>query len=957
MFDEPFDTGLDTAEHHIHGGDFAAAQVEYERLLGMAEGLDHCPDVQLLRAHLLANIARVQLARTDLTAAAANHERALGLLRDIASAPMSPPGRQLWLDDLLKALIDKADRLRTAGRLDHAKVCLDEATGQLPAFVDSNGLRDAELGNARVQLLMARGEWGQAEQLGLAVLSTVPATVAAVPHLLASLGQICSATGRLDAAEDYFARAADALLAFGETSALPQFLSYHAEVAARRGDLDRAERMYTEASAIAERQGQLAHLAFCERALGVSAMRRYDPERADRLLAASLARFEQQGMSIAAADTMLMASQLAYGRGDIAEMQRLGERARAVYEAQGVYDRCAQLDFLVAASIEDSLNRSDQDQPAAYAIDAAIALALPAALALDAARCEFATSHARAQWLDLARVAMELAFRLAVRRQDLGLCLELTEFRCAGAPLALDHTPSSLDTLVFPDDATKAYRRLDDPGGNGTDLDGAAETLALGSAAGGAALDAAAGAGLRVALPPKLLMSPGTGRTALREYVELAEARYRRWIVSEQTVPSWVVDGESTRPVVQVRFADAGDLFMSWRWLARVTGIGTGQALKREVDHALDALTAALPSTGDGMRRAFESGAMAAYHSEASLARLLAEALWPRELTEQLCAVSARAGRPLVRIQPSPRVASVPWELLALDDGVRLVDLADVVTTAPLSLSRTGPDWPAFAGERSGAAVLILDPKVPGYPDGSSLGSVLGRPDPALIAMVQRHLDAGDVVPPLTTAAQAFRRTDLDRDWLSAALRAGPRRLMYVGHVSQPPVAGGESEDARLHLCCGAQTYGLAEAVRRHRPLSAKDLFLGTMAARAGGEPGALVWPAPPRVALIACESGGDLRFAESFGLASAMIHNGAQLVTATRWVLPTSHAFHRLGGVTESNRPLSDVIVAVDAAHDDHDPVHRLGVWQRNQLDRWRAHHRIEDSPLLWAAITCIVR
>ena len=100
-------------------------------------------------------------------------------------------------------------------------------------------------------------------------------------------------------------------------------------------------------------------------------MRRYDPERADRLLAASLARFEQQGMSIAAADTMLMASQLAYGRGDIAEMQRLGERARAVYEAQGVYDRCAQLDFLVAASIEDSLNRSDQDQPAAYAIDAA----------------------------------------------------------------------------------------------------------------------------------------------------------------------------------------------------------------------------------------------------------------------------------------------------------------------------------------------------------------------------------------------------------------------------------------------------------------------------------------------------------------------------------------------------------------------------------------------------------
>ena len=152
----------------------------------------------------------------------------------------------------------------------------------------------------------------------------------------------------------------------------------------------------------------------------------------------------------------------------------------------------------------------------------------------------------------------------------------------------------------------------------------------------------------------------------------------------------------------------------------------------------------------------------------------------------------------------------------------------------------------------------------------SQLGSVLGHPDPALIAMVQSHLDAGDAAPPVAAAAQAFRRTDLDRDWLGAVLRAGPRRLMYVGHVSQSPVAAGQSEDAQLHLCCDAQTDGLAEPVRRHRPLSAKDLFLGTLAARADGVPGALIWSAPPRVALIACESGGDLRFAESFGLASA---------------------------------------------------------------------------------------
>ena len=211
-------------------------------------------------------------------------------------------------------------------------------------------------------------------------------------------------------------------------------------------------------------------------------------------------------------------------------------------------------------------------------------------------------------------------------------------------------------------------------------------------------------------------------------------------------------------------------------------------------------------------------------------------------------------------------------------------------------------------------------------------------------------------MPSLAAPAEAFRRADLDRDWLSGVLREGARRLMYVGHVSGAPVEGGQSDDVTLHLCCGPGTTGLAEAVRTHRPLSAKDLLLGTLPLRADGVPGERIWPAPPRVALIGCESGGDLRFAESFGLATAMIHNSAELVTATRWMLPTSFAFHRLAGLAESVRPLSEAVMAVDTAHEHHDPVGRLGRWQREQLDRWRTGNRIEHSPLLWAAMTCIV-
>ncbi|MFJ9020748.1 hypothetical protein ACIRPU_12285 [Streptomyces sp. NPDC102259] len=134
------------------------------------------------------------------------------------------------------------------------------------------------------------------------------------------------------------------------------------------------------------------------------------------------------------------------------------------------------------------------------------------------------------------------------------------------------------------------------------------------------------------------------------------------------------------------------------------------------------------------------------------------------------------------------------------------------------------------------------------------------------------------------------------------------------------------------------------------------DLLLGTLPLCADGEPGARIWPAPRRVALIGCESGGDPRFAESFGLATAVIHNGPELVTATRWVLPTNLAFHRLAGLSASVRPLSEAIVAVDGVHEHRDPVHALGRRQREQLDHWRAGGRIEHSPLLWAAMTCIV-
>ncbi|WP_405952608.1 CHAT domain-containing protein [Streptomyces prunicolor] len=957
LYGEPFDSGLALAEEHQLAADLASSVAVHEELLTLAESLDDSPDVRFLRAHLLQNIASVRLSATDLAGAEDANKRSRALLDDIASAPMGPRGRQLWLEMLLRTLISGVDLLRRTGRLDEALACLDEAAVRLPEFDDPDGLRASELGLNRVHLLMDRSEWGAAEDQATALLSTTPTTaVETIPRLLVALGLICSSTGRFDPAEDHFARAEERFRAIGDTGGQHTLLAHRAYAAMHRGELGLAERLFAEASAFFEQQRWFGDLAVCEQARAFLAGRRGDAIGAEELLAASLARFERLGASLAAADTMLLGAQHAYDQGDIDEMKRLAQTARDVYQERDVYERCAQVDLMLARTLEDNLNRTDHGDHARESIDTALSLALPAALALEAARYDFATAHARSQWLQLADEAMQLVFHLAIRRQDQGLLFELAEHRCAGASLALDRTPPAAEPVedpasVFPSAAMKSYAHPEHAEG----------TMALGSVA----AEAAASVGLRVAPPPKVRMSAqsGPGRVALQEYIAAAEFRYHRRIAHEEAVPFWITDDLTSRPVVQVRLADAGDLFMTWTWAGGARGFGTGHGPAAEVDQAVRELADALPGAGDGaegMRRAFDEGALAEPGRERRLARTLAESLWPEQLTAQIRQVTEQAGRPLVRIQPSPRVAQVPWELLAVDDGtdVRLIDLADVVTTAPASLRPRKPAPATAQATATGPVVLVLDPRVPGFRADSPLGSVLGPPgsDPELSSLVRRRLDAGAVVPSVTTPAEAFRRTDLDRDWLSEVLRKGARRLLYVGHVSGAPVEGGQSEDSTLHLCCDAGASGLAEPLRTHRPLSAKDLLLGSLPLRADGEPGARIWPAPPRVALIGCESGGDLRFAESFGLAAAMLCNGAELVTATRWVLPTSLAFHRLAQLPDSVRPLSEAIVAVDTAHEDEDPVRSLGGWQREQLDRWRADGRIEHSPLLWAALTCIV-
>jgi len=114
--------------------------------------------------------------------------------------------------------------------------------------------------------------------------------------------------------------------------------------------------------------------------------------------------------------------------------------------------------------------------------------------------------------------------------------------------------------------------------------------------------------------------------------------------------------------------------------------------------------------------------------------------------------------------------------------------------------------------------------------------------------------------------------------------------------------------------------------------------------------------PMPPRVALLACGSGGDYQFDEATGLVAAMILGGAQLVTATLWSLPTTAAYRQFAaaavpGAGEPADPMAEVVIAVDRAHEAADAGCAVNQWQRVQMRRWRDGD-VTANPLYWGAL-----
>jgi hypothetical protein len=433
-------------------------------------------------------------------------------------------------------------------------------------------------------------------------------------------------------------------------------------------------------------------------------------------------------------------------------------------------------------------------------------------------------------------------------------------------------------------------------------------------------------------------------------------------------------------PTLVLRFADLGiATYASLRVVGQPWRTVTWVIEEPILLAALQELAGAVPdpqgseTPTEAIERALSRGGFATADRELTVAYILGVLLisasgW------RLLAQSAEPGNAVLFVAPSARLASVPWALLAVPtsgptpaellaaraeaittrgttaaqipwqladltehtDGNRLIELVDVLMAVPANVTNAPRPRRSWTERRAEPALLVLDPRIPGQRPDSELGSVLGRPSPD--SRLSTHFARRRVLPQAGSVVELFRRTDTDRQWLARQLDRAPSRLFFVGHASAADGELGSADRAALHLSCAAAVPGLADPVGAHRPLSAADIR--GMALRL-----------PPRVALLACGSGGDYRFDEATGLVAAMVLGGAELVTATLWSLPTTAGFSRFTASPPASDPMAEVVVAVDSAHDRDDAGRAVNQWQREWLRRWRAGDTAA-SPVYWAAL-----
>ncbi|MET8800551.1 hypothetical protein ABZV91_29690 [Nocardia sp. NPDC004568] len=417
-------------------------------------------------------------------------------------------------------LINYSQALQHLGMLDEAQAVLEQARDLLADATD--------LGVLRVSCLLSlsavathRSEWNRVIETATEALD---AALRYAPHLtghpLMNLAGAYFETGHRELGVDFAQQALAAFTAAGDRNAVADTQQNLAQFFSRLVRLDEAEELVVASQDYYERAGLGYRAGVGWKLRGFLAECRGEADRAEEWYRRGLECFQDSGAVLDAAAVQGRLATVAYARGLVGEGQRLLDAAFTVYAERGLGLECAQLDYWHAVLVQMVVDDMDAPPPELLALGRA--LAVPAAIAIDAVRYTLPSGGQRDRWnREIADPAVRLAFRFAYLCGDGQLLTDLIDTQCAGT--TLDATPGErAEHPQFPLDGPVPATG-DEPGSGPLHL-------------GAALARVAAAAGLPVAPPARLAVGP-EARIALGDYITAAEQRYGQRVREDRVIP------------------------------------------------------------------------------------------------------------------------------------------------------------------------------------------------------------------------------------------------------------------------------------------------------------------------------------------------------------------------------------------------------------------------------------
>ncbi|WP_062213952.1 tetratricopeptide repeat protein [Streptomyces sp. NBRC 109706] len=433
---------------------------------------------------------------------------------------------------LVQARQLRAAMLRELGRLGEGLEELGRIEALLPSLGDGRPTAEVWWRLLRASLLMASGRFAEADDEGrraLALAQEHAPWLAARVHVM--LAEHASTIGDYETSATRLRLAGELFAALDETEGQVAALVSLGRLEYLAGRPEEARRHYDRAEALLPAAGAAQVRAACRHGQAAVAVSSGRPEEALALLEQSHAEWGETRTPLVEIAFHQVAGSAHAALENHAEAERCLLTARRLGQEHYGWHLALTVDWWRAQSLINWAADLPDDARRAPLLDTALDLAVPAALAAEAARQFFAPGGARERWVAMAAAPATRAALLAIRSLgDAPLGVALLDHLAATVSLRLDGPAARVPTVAPPDVLTVP---LPTPAPLTDDqLSYAAAGLGL-VTTGDPAFPAP-----RLALPPRVRVAAEVP-SPLEPWIERAEERYGFAVRSAGVVRAW----------------------------------------------------------------------------------------------------------------------------------------------------------------------------------------------------------------------------------------------------------------------------------------------------------------------------------------------------------------------------------------------------------------------------------